>query len=80
MSTKLTLKIDEDVIERAKNYAKMHNTSVSSLVEVYLQKVTNPSRKSRITPLVKSLSGLIDLPNDYDDKKDYSEYLKNKYK
>lgn len=80
MSTKLTLKIDEGVIERAKNYAKMHNTSVSSLVEVYLQKVTNPSRKSRITPLVKSLSGLIDLPNDYDHKKDYSEYLKNKYK
>lgn len=80
MSTKLTLKIDEGVIERAKNYAKMHNTSVSSLVEVYLQKVTNPSRKNRITPLVKSLSGLIDLPNDYDHKKDYSEYLKNKYK
>lgn len=80
MSTKLTLKIDEGVIERAKNYAKMHNTSVSSLVEVYLQKVTNPSRKSRITPLVKSLSGLMDLPNDYDHKKDYSEYLKNKYK
>jgi hypothetical protein len=80
MSTKLTLKIDEGVIERAKNYAKIHNTSVSILVEVYLQKVTNPSRKSRITPLVKSLSGLIDLPNDYDHKKDYSEYLKNKYK
>ena len=32
-----------------------------------------------ITPLVKSLIGVIKLPKDYDYKKDYVEYLLKKY-
>jgi len=81
MDAKLTLKLDEDVIEKAKEYAKLKNTSLSALIENYLQKITAEKKgKRKITPLVKSLSGIIDLPADYDHKKDYTDYLMRKYK
>ena len=80
MDTKLTLKLNEDIIEKAKEYAKSKKTSLSDLIENYLQKLTSDKKsKKTITPLVKSLSGIISLPEDYDDKKDYTEYLTNKY-
>ena len=81
MDTKLTLKLNEDIIEKAKEYAKSKKTSLSGLVENYLQKLTNDKKsENTITPLVKSLSGIISLPKDYNDKKDYTDYLTNKYK
>jgi hypothetical protein len=81
MDTKLTLKLNEDVIEKAKEYAKSKKTSLSDLIENYLQKLTTEKKgKKNITPLVKSLSGVIELPKDYNDKKDYTDYLTNKYK
>lgn len=81
MDIKLTLKIDEDVIEKAKDYAKLKKTSLSALVENYLHKVTSDKKaKKKISPLVKSLSGIIDLPEDYDHQNDYADYLMQKYK
>ena len=56
-------------------------TSLSDLIENYLRKLTNDKKSNKtITPLVKSLSGVISLPKDYKDKKDYTDYLTNKYK
>lgn len=81
MDTKLTLKLNEDIIEKAKEYAKTKKTSLSDLIENYLQKlITDKKNNKTITPLVKSLSGIISLPKDYNDKKDYTDYLTNKYK
>lgn len=81
MSTKLTLKISEDVVESAEAYAKSRKTSLSELVENYLQKLTNEKKNKRvITPLVKSLTGVIVLPKDHNDKKNYTDYLSDKYK
>jgi len=37
MDTKLTLKLDKVVIERAKEYATSHNRSLSRIIEFYLQ-------------------------------------------
>jgi hypothetical protein len=37
-------------------------------------------KKFSITPLVESLSGVIDLPADFDYKKEYRDYLEEKYK
>ena len=80
MDTKLTIKLDGDVISRAKRYAKHRKTSLSKMIESYLDSVTKPSsKKIEITPLVKSLSGVITLPDDFDYKKDYSDHLTNKY-
>lgn len=81
MDTKLTLKLNEDIIEKAKEYAKAKKISLSDLIENYLQKLTDDKKSNKtITPLVKSLSGVINLPKEYNDKKDYTDYLTNKYK
>lgn len=78
MSTKLTLNLNKDVIEEAKSYAKTHQTSVSKLVENYLNSLTRPSKKkSAVSPLVESLTGII--PSDYDERKDYRDYIDKKY-
>jgi macrodomain Ter protein organizer (MatP/YcbG family) len=80
MDTKLTLKLEQSVIEKAKDYAKRQKTSLSRLIENYLLDITEEEDvQEKITPLVRSLSGIIDLPNDYDHKKDYTDYLAKKY-
>jgi macrodomain Ter protein organizer (MatP/YcbG family) len=81
MDAKLTLKLEQSVIEKAKDYAKRQKTSLSRLIENYLLDVTDEENaQEKITPLVRSLSGIIDLPDDYDHKKDYADYLAKKYK
>lgn len=81
MDTKLTLKLEQSIIEKAKDYAKSNRTSLSKLIENYLLNITNDKGKEdKITPLVKSLSGIIDIPKDFDHKKGYSDFLINKYK
>ncbi len=81
MDKKLTLSLNKSVIENAKIYAKSNNISLSKLIESYLSTLTKKSnKKSGITPLVKSLSGVIDIPSDFDEKEAYSEYLMEKYK
>jgi hypothetical protein len=81
MDSKLTLKLEQSVIEKAKIYAKRQRTSLSRLIENYLLTITDEKgAHEKITPLVRSLSGIIDLPNDYDHKHDYADYLTKKYK
>jgi hypothetical protein len=81
MDTKLTLKLENTIIENAKVFAKSRNTSLSKMIENYLQKITEEAKQDEnITPLVKSLSGIIDLPKELDHKKEYSDHLLKKYK
>ena len=69
------------VIEQAKEYAKTHQISLSRLIESYLSSlVTKKDRKIEITPLVESLSGVIELENDFNYKVSYTDYLIEKYK
>lgn len=80
MDKKLTLSLNQNVIERAKEYARNNNISLSKLIESYLSVLTNKKKEMpEITPLVKSISGVIDLPEDYDFKEDYTDYLIKKY-
>lgn len=81
MDTKLTIRLDNDVIERAKSYARSQNISVSRMIESYLDSVTQiKSKDIEITPLVKSLSGVIKIDSDFNLKKDYGDHLSEKYK
>ncbi len=76
METKLTLRLNRHVIERAKIYARNHKVSLSKMIEAYLDSVTKEKKQEvEITPLVESLSGVIDLPTDFDYKKEYGNYL-----
>jgi len=81
MNTKLTLRLNSNVIQRAKNYAQKQNTSLSKMIESYLNSVTKQkSENIEITPLVDSLSGIIELPENYDYRKEYSDHISEKYK
>lgn len=83
METKLTLRLNDHVIERAKIYARSHKISLSKMIESYLDSITKQNEekeKISITPLVESLSGVIDLPTDFNYKKEYRDYLEEKYK
>jgi len=81
MDKKLTLSLNDEVIEQAKEYAKKHKTSLSRLIESYLSALTKKKKGNiGITPLVESLSGVIELDTDFDIKESYSDYLIEKYK
>ncbi len=83
METKLTLRLNDNVIERAKIYARNHKISLSKMIESYLDSITKEKeeeKKTSITPLVESLSGVIDLPADFDYKKEYRDHIAEKYK
>lgn len=82
MDTKLTLKLNQTVIENAKIYACNQKTSLSRLVESYLKALTVNESKSEfeISPFVKSISTGKSLPNDLDYKNEYSDFLMEKYK
>jgi hypothetical protein len=81
MDSKLTLSIDKDVARKAKVYARSNGRSLSDLVENYLMLLTRNSsiENSEYTPRVKSLLGCITLPEDFDYKKEVSDYLSKKY-
>lgn len=81
METKLTLRLNKRTIDKAKNYAQIHNISISKIVESYLESITKHNTPERdISPLVESLAGVIKLDKSYDFKKDYAIYLSEKYK
>jgi hypothetical protein len=82
MDTKLTLSIDKNVIEQARKYARKKNTSLSNLIENYLLSITKiGTRKGeQITPLVRSLSGVLKLSGGTDLNKKYAGHLASKYR
>ena len=82
MDTKLTLKLNQRVIEKAKEYASNKKMSLSRIIEAYLQSLTSEkeSTEFEISPFVKSISTGIEIPNDLDYKKEYTDYLMEKYK
>lgn len=58
---KLTLSVDEGVIERARRYSSRHNKSISQLVTEYLSQLDEPSEET-LAPWVQRLRGI--LPSD----------------
>ena len=81
MNTKLTLTIEQTVIEKAKKYAKDKERSLSNLIENYLKALTNESDSNEIelTPIVKTLKGSFTAPKNFDYKKELTNRLAEKY-
>ena len=82
MDTKLTLKLEQQVIENAKIYAKMNHISLSKLIENYLNSLISDKRndEDQISDFVKSMSTRTKLPADFDAKKERLTHLEKKYK
>jgi plasmid stability protein len=85
MDTKLTLKLDKNVIEKAKIYAAQQKRSLSDVVENYLKAVTSMEKKDdndeiKISDFVKSIAiDGVNLPEDFNYKKEIQEILSKKY-
>lgn len=82
MDTKLTLKLNQKVIEKAKEYASDKKLSLSRIVESYLQSLVSAKNSDdfEISPFVKTIATGNKIPADLDYKKEYSEHLSKKYK
>jgi hypothetical protein len=77
MEVKLTLKLDQMIINSAKKYAENNNRSLSKLVEDYFKNLSSENtQEEEYPPLIKKLSGIIsenDLKklSKYDDRVKY---------
>lgn len=67
MSTKLTLSIDKDIIEKAKIYAKEQGRSLSNIIEEYLKSISSQSqidKDEELSDILKELKGSVKAPKD----------------
>ena len=82
MNTKLTLTIEKEVIQIAKEYAKEKGQSLSDLVENYFKLITNERRSlkaNELSPRVKRLRGIIKTNKELSYKQILTEELLKKY-
>lgn len=79
MNTKLTLKLNKNIIDRAKEYAALKNQSLSQLVEEYFQRLTTENDfKEKLSPKIRKISGILKSENtNY--KLELENLLKEKY-
>jgi hypothetical protein len=83
MNTKLTLSIEQKVVNKAKKFARRNGRSLSDLVENYLKAITAEEEpdQTEVSPMVRSMQGGINVPEnfDYDYKKLLKKRLSDKY-
>lgn len=72
---KLTLSVDEDVVARAKKLAEQRGTSVSALVERYLDRLTTEPPAGDQPPVLTRLRGVLRGV----DPADHRRHLERKY-
>jgi len=77
MQTKLTLRMESELIERAKQHAKQQGKSLSQVVADYFAVFTQDKNRKSIAPVTQSLVGV--LKESGLDQEDYKEYLEEKY-
>ncbi len=78
MNTKLTLRIDESTIRKAKMEAKRRGKSVSRMVSDYIESIgSQPDSKKVLPPTTASLIGI--LKGQKISEADYKRHLREKY-
>lgn len=80
MTKKLTLTIEESLIEKMKIYAKGTQRSLSEMVEKYFESVVErKNNDDELSPKIKKLAGSLKMPKDFDYEKALDDYYKEKY-
>jgi replicative DNA helicase len=79
MQTKLTLRVDEELVRRAKEHARRSGKSVSRIVADFLALLEQPTEGQvvELTPIVRSLLGA--LSGNPVGEDDYHRYLEEKH-
>jgi hypothetical protein len=73
---KLTLSIDEMVIDRARRYSQRHQTSISQLVSNYLSQLAELRDDVPLSPAVRRLAGILPTETSIDE---YAAHLEDKF-
>ena len=81
MKTKLTLRLDDTLVKRAKAYAKVRGCSLSEVVSTYFALIEKPESREAdsldLSPSVRSLLGCIKGADV--DEEDYKRHLQERY-
>ena len=77
MQSKLTLRLDDRLIRRAKRMASRRGKSVSQMVSDYFSSLESPKGDSELSPLTQSMLGSLKGKKISD--KDYYTYLDKKH-
>jgi hypothetical protein len=73
---KLTVRVDRESLESAKQYAAANNTSLSGLISEFLRALRSEPDQTAKPPILRKLTGI--LPPDTTPK-EYHDHLDRKY-
>jgi hypothetical protein len=81
MNTRLTLTIEQSLVEKAKKLASAKGRSLSDIIENYLKVIAKDESFTNddLSPLVKSMKGSFKAPYHFNYKKELSKRLTHKY-
>jgi predicted HicB family RNase H-like nuclease len=79
MTTKLTLTVEKSIIERAKVYAKQTGRSLSEIIEHYLASITQDGEKDELSPKLRKIVGVVNLPSDFDEQDELRSAIEKKH-
>ena len=81
MNRKLTLTIEESIIDKAKEYVKKNGKSLSEVVENYLKMISETEHVNieESTPITDSLRGSFKAPSEFEYKDELTKELVKKY-
>jgi len=75
LKTKLTVRVEKDLLEKVKQYAVKNNTTLTDLIDSYLRHI--PGQVSlEDAPIVRRISGTISSNASI---QDYKKHLEEKY-
>jgi hypothetical protein len=85
LKTKLTLRMEEELIERAKAWAKSRDVSLSDAVANFFSALSETELQPALSPWTRSLVGAArrpgePAPGDDELRADYVDYLDRKYR
>jgi hypothetical protein len=85
MKTKLTLRLDEELIERAKAWAKSRDVSLSEAVAQFFAGLPPREHEPELSAWTRSLIGIArrpgePAPTDEEVHEQYIDYLEKKYR
>jgi ABC-type branched-subunit amino acid transport system ATPase component len=79
MTTKLTLTVEKEIIEKSKSFAKKTGTSLSNIVENYLTTIVEEKQEAQVSEKLSKIVGKVKLPDNFDEKGELLQYLEKKH-
>ncbi len=76
MDTKLTVRIDDELLQGAKRYAAENGTTLTHLVAAFFERLTQQAPEELDAPHVRRVTGI--LPTNASEQ-EYYDYLEHKY-